>query len=57
VAVEFRLPAAAFAQVDAAGQTVHAPGDFGLVVGSASPGPHAQALGAPAPATGKVQVV
>jgi beta-glucosidase len=57
VAVEFRLPAAAFAQVDAAGQTVHAPGDFGLVVGSASPGPHAQALGAPAPATGKVQLV
>jgi len=55
--VEFRLPAAAFAQVDAAGRAVHVPGPYGIVVGSASPGPRAQALGAPAPAEGIVQVV
>ena len=54
VAVEFRLPAAAFAQIDSAGQPVHAPGRYGLVVGSASPGPRALALGAPAPATGEI---
>ncbi len=57
VTVEFKLPAAAFAQVDAAGRHVHAPGSYGLVVGSASPGPRALALGAPAPATGSVTLV
>lgn len=56
-AVTFRLPAAAFAQVNAGGQRVHAPGRYGLVVGSASPGPRAQALGAPAPATAEITVV
>ncbi len=55
--VEFRLPAAAFAQFDAAGDSVHAPGAYGLVVGSASPGPRAQALGAPAPSTGNIILV
>jgi beta-glucosidase len=43
--------------VDAAGQHVHAPGNYGLVVGSASPGARAVALGAPAPATGTVALV
>ena len=57
VTVEFKLPAAAFGQVDAAGATVHVPGGFGLVVGSASPGPRAQALGAPAPAIGTVELI
>ena len=57
VAVTFTLPAAAFAQVDAAGHSVHAPGTYGVVVGSASPGPRALALGAPAPATGTVHIV
>ncbi|MDI1249049.1 MAG: glycoside hydrolase family 3 N-terminal domain-containing protein [Lacunisphaera sp.] len=57
VAVTFRLPAAAFAQVNAAGERVHAPGGYGLVVGSASPGPRAEALGAPAPASGQVILV
>ena len=57
VPVEFKLPAAAFAQVDAAGQSVHVPGAYGIVVGSASPGPRAVALGAPAPATGLITVV
>jgi len=55
--VEFRLPAGAFAQVDAAGRAVHFPGDYGLVLGPASPGPRAQALGAPAPATGAIRLV
>ncbi|HWA25772.1 MAG TPA: glycoside hydrolase family 3 N-terminal domain-containing protein [Lacunisphaera sp.] len=57
VTVEFKLPAAAFAQVDAAGRQVHAPGNYGLVVGSASPGPRAIALGAPPPATGTIALV
>jgi beta-glucosidase len=55
--VEFVLPAAAFAQTDAAGQRVHHPGKYGVVIGSASPGPRAQALGAPAPAAGTVTLV
>ena len=55
--VEFRLPAAAFAQFDATGRAVHVPGDYGLVIGPASPGPRAQALGAPAPAAGRVILV
>jgi beta-glucosidase len=55
--VEFTLPSAALAQVDRAGQRVHAPGRYGLVVGSASPGPRATALGAPAPASGEILVV
>lgn len=57
VRVEFRLPASAFAQVDATGRSVHFPGAYGLVLGPASPGPRAQALGAPAPATGTIQLV
>jgi len=57
VTVEFTVPAAAFAQVDAAGQHVHAPGVYGVTIGSASPGPRAVALGAPVPATGSVTLV
>ncbi len=52
--IEFALPAAAFAQTDAAGRKVHHPGRYGIVVGSASPGPRAQALGAPVPASGSI---
>jgi beta-glucosidase len=55
--VEFTLPAAAFAQTDAAGRKVHHPGQYGVVVGSASPGPRALALGAPAPATGALTLI
>ncbi len=54
VEVTFPLPAAAFAQVDAAGQRGRVPGKYRVVVGSASPGPRAQALGAPAPASTEV---
>jgi beta-glucosidase len=57
VEVTFRLPAAAFAQVNATGQRVHVPGSYRLVVGSASPGARAQALGAPAPATSEITLV
>lgn len=56
LSVSFRLPAGAFAQVDATGRRVHAPGRYRIVVGSASPGPRAQALGAPAPATAEITV-
>jgi beta-glucosidase len=55
--VEFRLPAAAFAQFDISGTRVHHPGQYGIVVGSASPGPRAQELGAPAPALGEINLV
>lgn len=57
VDIEFKLPAAAFAQVDSTGQQVHAPGSYGIVVGSASPGARAAALGAPSPATGTIALV
>jgi beta-glucosidase len=54
VEVTFKLPADAYAQGNAAGQRARAPGRDRVVVGSASPGPRAQALGAPAPATAEV---
>ncbi len=54
VAVTFDLPAGAFTQFDAAGRPTHVPGDYGLFVGSASPGPRARELGAPEPATGSL---
>ncbi|HEX7631000.1 MAG TPA: glycoside hydrolase family 3 C-terminal domain-containing protein, partial [Lacunisphaera sp.] len=57
VEVSFKLPAAAFAQVDAAGKRVRIPGRYQLVVGSASPGARAQALGAPTPATAPLTLV
>lgn len=57
VPVSFKLPAAAFAQVNADGQLVHVPGSYQLVLGPASPGPRAQALGAPAPAVAEVTLV
>jgi beta-glucosidase len=56
-AVEFALPAAAFRQVDGAGEHVWVPGEYEIVVGSASPGARAVALGAPAPASGKIRLV
>ncbi|HYC71430.1 MAG TPA: glycoside hydrolase family 3 N-terminal domain-containing protein [Opitutaceae bacterium] len=57
VEVTFRLNAASFALVDAQGQRRHVPGRHGIVVGSASPGPRAVALGAPAPATAEIRLV
>ncbi|HEY1848271.1 MAG TPA: glycoside hydrolase family 3 C-terminal domain-containing protein [Opitutaceae bacterium] len=56
-AVEFRIPASAFAQFDSEGRRVHVPGRYGIVVGSASPGPRAQALGAPPPAAVEITLV
>jgi len=55
--VEFRLPADLFRQVNEAGERVWAPGRYGLVIGAASPGARAQALGAPAPATAELDLV
>ena len=57
VAVEIKLAADLFRQVDSVGERVWAPGRYGLVVGTASPGPRAQALGAPAPATAEIDLV
>jgi len=57
VAVEFQIPVTAFAQFDAHGEKIRVAGEYGIVVGSASPGARAEALGAPAPATGKVRLV
>jgi beta-glucosidase len=57
VTVEFKLPAAAFAQVDVTGRSLHVPGRYAVVVGSSSPGPRSVALGAPAPATADVVLV
>jgi beta-glucosidase len=53
-AVEFRLGSSAFDRIDASGNSVRTPGRYGIVVGSSSPGPRAQALGAPAPAVAHV---
>jgi beta-glucosidase len=55
--VEFVLPSEAFAQFDKDGRKVHHPGRYGIVVGSASPGARAQALGAPAPALAEITLV
>jgi beta-glucosidase len=57
VAVVFPLSAASFAQVDESGRRIHAPGRYQVFVGPASPGPRAQALGAPAPATAELTLV
>jgi beta-glucosidase len=54
VEIEFKLTGEAFRQVNQAGERVWSPGRYGLVVGPASPGPRAIALGAPAPATGEI---
>jgi beta-glucosidase len=54
VPVQFDLPAEAFEQIDAAGHRMHHPGRYQIVVGSASPGPRAVSLGAPAPASAEV---
>lgn len=56
VDVEFRVPASSLRQVNSAGEPVWQPGTYQIVVGSASPGPRAQALGAPAPAIASVEL-
>ena len=57
VAVEFKLPAGLFRQVDRAGGSVWVPGDYEIELGPASPGPRAQALGAPAPVRAQIVLV
>lgn len=49
--VEFNLAADAFKQIDEQGNRVWLPGRYTIVVGAASPGARAEALGAPKPAT------
>ncbi|HEX2099601.1 MAG TPA: glycoside hydrolase family 3 C-terminal domain-containing protein, partial [Candidatus Synoicihabitans sp.] len=55
--VEFELSADCFRQFDEAGERVWLPGEYDVVVGPASPGPRAAALGAPMPATATFQLV
>ncbi len=55
--VEFNLAAAAFRQIADDGGPCWLTGRYEIVVGSASPGARAFALGAPAPATGIVHLV
>jgi beta-glucosidase len=57
VEVEFQLASDAFRQVNAAGARVWVPGRYGVVVGAASPGPRALALGAPAPACSELTLL
>jgi beta-glucosidase len=57
IEVEFKLAADLFRQVDGAGERVWVPGRYGVVVGAASPGPRAQALGAPAPACSELTLL
>jgi beta-glucosidase len=54
--VEFRLDDRAFMLVDAAGRQFLPSGTYTIVVGAASPGPRAIALGAPAPVSTQVVV-
>lgn len=55
--VEFSLPTEAFMQFNAAGERVWATGSYQIVVGSASPGARAEALGAPRPASSSISLV
>lgn len=57
VKVEFSLGGERFLQVDAEGRRVWRPGRYQLVVGSASPGPRAVALGSPVPVQCEVVLV
>lgn len=56
VTVSFELGFDAFRQVDAEGRRVVVAGRYGLIVGSASPGGRAIALGAPSPAESSVEI-
>lgn len=55
--VEFTLAADAFRQVAGDGERVWLPGDYEVVIGSASPGKRAIQLGAPAPVRMAVRLV
>lgn len=56
VEVRFTLGADALRQVDVRGERVWRPGTYQILVGAASPGPRAQALGAPAPVTAALRL-
>ena len=57
VEVQLAVPADRFLQVNAAGERVWVQGRYDVILGAASPGPRACALGAPAPAVGELQLV
>jgi beta-glucosidase len=55
--VVFKLAPEALRQVNARGERVWQPGAYRIFVGPASPGPRAQALGAPAPLVTPLQLI
>ena len=55
--IELELPADVFRPVNAAGEHAWVPGTYEIVIGSASPGARAQALGAPAPVSATLRLV
>ncbi|HRP04382.1 MAG TPA: glycoside hydrolase family 3 N-terminal domain-containing protein [Opitutaceae bacterium] len=57
IQVEFEIPSTAFEQIDAHGRRKFVTGSHHVTVGPASPGPRAQALGAPAASTSSVLLV
>jgi beta-glucosidase len=57
VTVEFELEGDDFLQVGADGRSIWFPGRYEVVVGSASPGPRAIALGAPEPAIAALELI
>jgi hypothetical protein len=56
LSVEFQLPEKTFHLVNAAGEWRRHPGHYTIVVGAASPGARAVALGAPAPVTTELEL-
>jgi beta-glucosidase len=57
VHVQLQLSGADFHQVTSDGKLAWIPGQYGVHVGSASPGARAESLGAPPPATGRIALV
>jgi beta-glucosidase len=57
VEVAFKLPADSLRLTDARGERVWRAGAYRIFVGAASPGPRAQALGAPAPIVAALQLM
>jgi Beta-glucosidase-related glycosidases len=56
VSATFELPSDVFLQVNERGERVWLPGDYRILVGAASPGARAQALGAPEPVIASLQL-
>ncbi|MEO7413302.1 MAG: glycoside hydrolase family 3 N-terminal domain-containing protein [Opitutaceae bacterium] len=57
VEIQFQVSSAAFHQVGADGKAAWVAGRYGVQIGSASPGPRAEALGSPAPVIATVNLI